>query len=69
MAKKSTNRLHSLWPTEAGDGKVLPDGKHLAAKLEPMIQNAGATIAEYPRVSLTVAATLGVLLGWFIKRK
>lgn len=71
MPKNPTNRLHSLWPTNSADGKAfpLPDAKQLAAKLEPMIKNAGTSIADYPRVSLTVAATLGALLGWFIKRK
>ena len=71
MSKNHSNRLHSLWPTSSSNdaGPALPDAKQLAAKLEPMIENVGAAIAEHPRASLTVAATLGVLLGWFIKRK
>lgn len=71
MSKQPTNRLHSLWPTSAtaDDGApVLPDAKQLVAKLEPVIDNVGAVIAEHPRASLTVAAALGALLGWFIKR-
>ncbi|MGD9635700.1 MAG: hypothetical protein AB7G28_14755 [Pirellulales bacterium] len=71
MSKKPTNRLHSLWPssaTGAGDTSALPDAKQLAARLEPAIENVGAAIAEHPRVSLTVAAALGVACGWFIKR-
>lgn len=71
MSKHHTNRLHSLWPSsEAADGgaAALPDAKQLAAKLEPMIDNVGAAIAEHPRASLTVAAALGVFFGWFIKR-
>jgi ElaB/YqjD/DUF883 family membrane-anchored ribosome-binding protein len=71
MAKKHSNRLHSLWPTSwSNDARpTQPDAKQLAARLEPMLENVGAAIAEHPRASLTVAATLGVLLGWFIKRK
>jgi len=53
----------------ADDGvPALSDAKQLAAKLEPIIDNVGAAIAEHPRASLTVAAALGALLGWFIKR-
>lgn len=71
MSKQHPNRLHSLWPSHASNdaGPALPDAKQLAAKLEPVIENVGAAIAEHPRASLTAAATLGVLLGWFIKRK
>lgn len=71
MSKNSTNRLHSLWPSQLGEGNrsTMPNVKQLAAQLEPMIQNVGSTIAEHPRVSLTVAATLGAVIGWFIKRK
>ncbi|MEX2092354.1 MAG: hypothetical protein WD971_06735 [Pirellulales bacterium] len=71
MSKNSTNRLHSLWPSRSADGKpsVLPDAGVFAEKLEPMIRNVGSTIAEHPRASLTVAATLGAAIGWFIKRK
>jgi len=71
MAKHPTNRLHSLWPSQSADGKppALPDARQYVAKLEPLIQNVGAAIAEHPRTSLTVAATLGALAGWFIKRK
>jgi len=71
MSEYHINRLHSLWPSSATtDGSVtaLPDAKQLAAKLEPMIDNVGAAIAEHPRASLTIAAALGALLGWFIKR-
>jgi ElaB/YqjD/DUF883 family membrane-anchored ribosome-binding protein len=66
-----TNRLHSLWPSQAVDGKPSPlrDAKQFAAKLQPMIQNVGAAIGQHPRTSLTVAAALGVVAGWFIKRK
>jgi ElaB/YqjD/DUF883 family membrane-anchored ribosome-binding protein len=71
MSNSPTNRLHPLWSSESADGNesALPDFKRLAAKLEPAIENVGATIAEHPRVSLTLAATLGVLAGWFIKRR
>jgi ElaB/YqjD/DUF883 family membrane-anchored ribosome-binding protein len=71
MSKNSTNRLHSLWPSQSADGNpsALPNAKQLAEKLEPMIQNVGTAIAEHPRTSLTVAATLGAVIGWFIKRK
>jgi ElaB/YqjD/DUF883 family membrane-anchored ribosome-binding protein len=71
MAKSPTNRLHSLWPSQSADGKpsVIPDARVFAEKLEPMIQNVGTAIAEHPRASLTVAATLGAIIGWFIKRK
>jgi hypothetical protein len=75
MAKKSTNRLESLWPNQSADAQssALPNlgelAKRLEQNLEPMIKNVGAAIAEHPRVSLTAAATIGALLGWFIKRK
>ena len=71
MPHHPANRLHSLWPSPSADGKppALPDAKQFAAPLEPVIQNVGAAIAEHPRASLTVAATLGALAGWFIKRK
>jgi hypothetical protein len=71
MSHNPTNRLHSLWPSPSADGKppALPDAKQFAAKLEPVIQNVGAAIAEHPRTSLTLAATLGAIFGWFIKRK
>lgn len=71
MPHHPTNRLDSLWPSQPADGEqpALPDAKQLAAKLRPLIQNVGAAIAEHPRTSLTVAATLGVFAGWFIKRK
>jgi ElaB/YqjD/DUF883 family membrane-anchored ribosome-binding protein len=71
MSKSPTNRLHSLWPSQAADGNPspLPSAEQLAEKIQPLIANAGAAIAEHPRTSLTVAATLGVVLGWFIKRK
>ncbi len=66
----STNRLHSLWPSQSSDGKppALPNAQHLAAKLEPLLENAGHTIAHYPRTSLTAAAVLGIVVGWFVKR-
>lgn len=71
MSKHHTNRLHSLWPSSAtaDDGApVPPEAKQLVAKLEPLFDNVGAAIAAHPRASLTVAAALGALLGWFIKR-
>jgi ElaB/YqjD/DUF883 family membrane-anchored ribosome-binding protein len=71
MSKSPINRLQSLWPTHAADGEsaALSGAKQLAARVEPMLENLGHTIAEHPRTSLTFAATCGVLLGWFIKRK
>jgi ElaB/YqjD/DUF883 family membrane-anchored ribosome-binding protein len=75
MAKKSTNRLDSLWPGSSADGhtSAMPDvrefAKQLEQNIEPMLKNAASAIAEHPRVSLTAAATIGALLGWFIKRK
>ena len=73
MAKKPTNRLDSLWPTENGDGgrepATLTMHHQFAEKIEPLVRNVGAAIAAYPRTSLTVATTLGAMLGWFIKRK
>lgn len=68
---KHTNRLNSLWPHTATDAEssALPDVTRLAEKVEPLVQNVGSAIAEHPRVSLTLAASLGVALGWFIKRK
>ena len=75
MAKKSSNRLESLWPNHSADGQpsALPDVgefvKNLEHNLEPMLKNVGTAIADHPRVSLTAAATIGALLGWFIKRK
>lgn len=71
MTKHPVNRLHSLWPSSAADGEAaaLSTAKQLAAKVEPMLENLGHTIADHPRTSLTFAATCGVLLGWFIKRK
>jgi hypothetical protein len=75
MAKKSINRLESLWPGHSADGQAsgLPHVgefvKNLEHSLEPMLKNIGTTIADHPRVALTAAATLGALLGWFIKRK
>lgn len=72
---KSTNRLESLWPGKPGDGHspALPDvrafARNLEQNIEPVLKNAGQIIAEHPRVSLTAAATIGALLGWFIKRK
>jgi ElaB/YqjD/DUF883 family membrane-anchored ribosome-binding protein len=75
MAKKSTNRLDSLWPGGSANGQssAMPDVREFAQQLEqniePMLKNAASAIAEHPRVSLTAAATIGALLGWFIKRK
>ncbi len=71
MSKSPTNRLHSLWPGQPADGNSLPlpSTEQLAEKIQPLIANARATIAEHPRTSLTIAATFGVVLGWFIKRK
>ncbi len=71
MAKNPPNRLHSLWPSQSIDENesVLPDLKRLAAKLEPAIENIGTAIGQYPRTSLTVAAALGAVAGWFIKRR
>jgi hypothetical protein len=70
MSKHSTNRLDSHWPSDNGSdpaARVVHD--ELAEKLEPLVRNAAGAIAAYPRASLTIAATLGALLGWFIKRK
>jgi hypothetical protein len=66
----STNRLPSIWRDRSADhdAPALASAKLLVAKLEPMIENVGMTIADHPRASLTLAATLGALLGWFIKR-
>jgi hypothetical protein len=71
MAKHPSNRLNSLWPKEASSGyaTALSDAKQLAEKLQPVVENVGAAIAGHPRTSLTIAATLGAGLGWFIKRK
>lgn len=75
MAKKSTNRLESLWPKKSADGNASPLPnvgefvKHFEQNMEPMIKNVGTAIADHPRVSLTAAATIGALLGWFMKRK
>ncbi len=71
MSKHPTNRLDSLWPMGDGGGEpaALVVHHQLAEKIEPLVRNAAAAIAAYPRASLTVAATLGALLGWFIKRK
>jgi hypothetical protein len=75
MSKKNTNRLDSLWPSKSGDSQpsALPVirefAKHLEQNIEPMLKHVGNTIAEHPRVSLTAAATIGALFGWFIKRK
>ena len=71
MTKSPTNRLDSLWPSDNGSGEpaALADPHQLAEKCEPLVRNVGAAIADYPRTSLTMAATLGAILGWFIKRK
>jgi hypothetical protein len=70
MSKSPTNRLHSLWPGQspAGSNPSLHAAKQIAAKIEPMLENMGHAIADHPRTSLTLAATCGVLLGWFTKR-
>jgi hypothetical protein len=70
MSESPTNRLHSLWPRPSSDGSTpaLHGAKQLAAKVEPMLENMGHAIADHPRTSLTLAATCGVLLGWFTKR-
>ena len=66
-----SSRLDSLWPKPSTNGSdaALDGAKQLANKLEPLIQNVETAIAEYPRTSLTVAAALGAVFGWFIKRK
>ena len=46
----------------------MPDVKQITAKIEPVIENVSEAIATHPRSSLAIAATLGVALGWFIKR-
>ena len=71
MSNQPTNRLDSYWlePSANGSDAALAGAKQLANKLEPMFQNVETAIAEYPRTSLTVAAALGAVFGWFIKRK
>jgi ElaB/YqjD/DUF883 family membrane-anchored ribosome-binding protein len=65
------NRLYSFWPNEKAEGKStdLPDVERLVENVQPTIKKIGGAIAEHPRASLAVAATFGVVLGWFIKRK
>lgn len=70
MSKSHPNRLHSFWPSQSstGEGPGMPDVKLLTAKLEPLFDNVAEAIAEHPRASLSLAAALGVTLGWLIKR-
>jgi ElaB/YqjD/DUF883 family membrane-anchored ribosome-binding protein len=65
------NRLHTFWPSKSADGATtdLPDVEQLMEKVQPAVRKIGAAIAENPRAALAVAATLGAVLGWFIKRK
>jgi len=71
MSNHPTHRLHSLWPRSSADGKesTQPDFKRFATKLTPTMASIETAVAEHPRVSLTLAAALGVFAGWFIKRK
>ena len=68
-----TNRFAFLWPNETADGQVhrlCPTSSELVENVQPTdLKNVGTAIAEHPRASLTMAATFGVVLGWFIKRK
>jgi hypothetical protein len=65
------NRLHSFWPSEKKHGRStdLPDVEQLVENVHPTIRKIGGAIAEHPRASLAAAATFGVVLGWFIKRR
>ena len=71
MPQHPANRLPSFWPSQSADTEAspTPDVKRLAARLDPAIESMGTAIAEHPRVSLTLAAALGALAGWYIKRK
>jgi ElaB/YqjD/DUF883 family membrane-anchored ribosome-binding protein len=69
MRGSHQNRLKDVWPQslhqELGQGES-PSWKDTAARWQQQIEHR---MGDHPRLTLAVAAGIGFLLGWIIKRK
>ena len=69
MPGSHQNRLKNIWPRSLREelDEDHPDSwKETATKFEQEIEHR---MADYPKLTLAVAATLGFVLGWMVKRK
>jgi hypothetical protein len=70
MTSSPLNRLERHWPEPSSEpGAPLIDGGQVAAKAEAVRRRVEQLIGDHPQVTVLTAAAVGVLLGWYIKRK
>lgn len=69
------NRLESIWPpAKAKDADLSPANRtggkprwsDSAKRLET---NFETMLTQHPKLAIAAAAAIGLLLGWFVKRK
>lgn len=69
MAGRHQNRLKSIWPQDMRD-ELDEDNPHSWRDVaKTWEQNLEHRMGDHPTATLVVAATLGFVLGWLVKRK
>lgn len=67
MSSNLVNRLERAWPrTILTTGDVTTIWKEKARRWEKDIENF---IVEHPKIAITAAAVVGLIVGWKVKRK
>jgi ElaB/YqjD/DUF883 family membrane-anchored ribosome-binding protein len=67
MSSNPVNRLERAWPRAVSPtGEVATTWKE---KVEDWEQDVEDFIVEHPVLAVTVAAMIGLVMGWMVKRK
>ena len=71
MAANPINRLDPRWPQtpEAFAPPEVPEEMSLREKARSWEQQLENFMGDHPKLTLAAAATVGLLLGWMVKRK
>lgn len=67
MSSNPVNRLERAWPRAIlKPGEVTTIWKDKAERWEKDVEKF---IVDYPKIAITAAALVGLLVGWMVKRK
>lgn len=70
MQNSPVNRLERHWPNDSlPEAEQYGDESALIAKARTWEESIEDFMADHPKLTIAAAATLGIVLGWMVKRK
>lgn len=71
MTKNPLNRLQAHWPNGVTRERepALDEAQPWTTTIQPWVERLEEIVGQHPRATLAAAATVGIFLGWLVKRK